>query len=325
MSSPNDNWYSHLVAQSKTDAIYTLIHQFLTPEWEPGHDLDFVVVQLSDLPENLQPVPLKHIAKKLKPEEYCFPATDFILLHNYELTDYLHAAKWAKTIEDFEDRSFIQLCFCWTDEAEFFLSHPPAYSLGHRSETMQQQQTSIPEESLPVTSEDFPLFVAYELLHSGTSPQQALGFAEQGKAFLDAQHIVVDTSADTVPEQLLRRMMGYNVVAMVYVWNNQINKAAEVDEQYIHYPVIWSSLAGCIRPYLEMLMVQKQQDYLEYLFRDKGFRSYFLAHHEAFVSLFMDDTFELTLMSEVVSIINRVNNTRLNEHRGWKRDDRTNG
>lgn len=304
MSSPNENWYAHLVAQSRTNDIYTLIHQFLTPDWEPGHNYDFVVVRLSDLPEALKPVPPQHISKKLKPADYCFPANDFVLLHNYKLTDYLHQAKWAKIIEDFEDRSFIQLCYQWTSEAEYIWYHPPAYPFSHSN-----RQPEEPSETIPVTSDDYPLFMAYELLQSGTSRKQALQFARQGQAFLDAQQIPANANKEEAANQLSRLLAGYNIVAMVYAWNNLINDAAKMDALYIHEASLWPRLDLQIRPYLEMLMVKGQQDYLEHLFADAAFRKYFIAHYEAFVSLFVDPAYCLTYMGEVVGIINRVRNT----------------
>jgi hypothetical protein len=86
------------VAQSRNDNIYTLHHSFLTPEWEPNHDLDFVAVWLSELSENLKIGPADHLSKKLKKEAYCFPGNDYLLLHNYRLIEYLFYAKWARTI-----------------------------------------------------------------------------------------------------------------------------------------------------------------------------------------------------------------------------------
>jgi len=57
-----------------------------------------------------------------------------------------------------------------------------------------------------------------------------------------------------------------------------------------------------------MLMIKKSLDYVQYLFSDKAFRKRFLAHYEAYVSLFVNDTYPLTRIHDVVGIINRVNN-----------------
>lgn len=59
MSTPNEDWYGHLVAQSRNDNIYTLLEQ----DWSPNHDLDFVVVRKSQLPGKLKDVPAKHLSK----------------------------------------------------------------------------------------------------------------------------------------------------------------------------------------------------------------------------------------------------------------------
>lgn len=130
-----------------------------------------------------------------------------------------------------------------------------------------------------------------------------------GRSFLDQQLITVNENSIEALQQLARRMMGYNIVSMVYARNNQINKASEVDALYIHHPPMWDYLEDYIKPYLEILMAKKQVDYLKHLFNDKAFRKRFLAHYEAFVSLFVDDTYPLTLKGYVIGIINRINST----------------
>lgn len=89
--------------------------------------------------------------------------------------------------------------------------------------------------------------------------------------------------------------------------NTWWSKAAAVDALYINIPLLWPLLGSVIKPYLEILMVKKQEDYLQHLFADALFRKYFIAHYETFISLFVDDTYELTCMCEVAGIINRVN------------------
>ena len=307
MSSPNKNWYGHLVAQSRNDNIYTLIHQFLEPTWEPNHELDFVAVRRSQLPQHLKNIPPKHISEKLPFEKYCFPASDYLLLHNYQLTEYLHAAKWAKVVEDFEHRSFIELRYNWTDEAEATWNNPPAYPM-YGAEKIQVQPTMSILHQPPQTEQESALIESYGLLKKGYNKKQALAFAETGKSFLDEQQITVTEDPNNALQQIARRMMGYNIVAMVYVWNNKIDKAGAVDKYYIHQPLLWIYLDGYIQPYLELLMVKRQKDYLKHLFSDKAFRQRFLGHYAAYISLFVDDTYTLT-GGEVVSIINRVNNT----------------
>ncbi len=308
MSSPNEDWYSHLVAQSRNDNIYTLIHSFLTPDLEFNHDLDFVVVRRSQLPAHLQKVPPAHISKKLLPAQYCFPGNDYILLHNYKLTEYLYAARWANVIEDFEDRNFIELRYDWTEEAQDCKNDPPAYHKGEAKKKL--KAAPMPIQSQPPQSDDEAALIAsYELLHKGTNKEKALQYAERGKIFLDAQQITVNENSAETLHQLARRMMGYNIVAMVYSWNDKIDKAAAVDALYIHHPPIWNYLDAQIQSYLEMLMVKKQTDYLHHLFADLSFRKQYLGHYEAFISLFVNDHYELTRMGEVVNIINRVNNS----------------
>ena len=304
--SPKENWYSHLVAQSRNNNIYPLIHQFLEPDWEPNHDFDFVVVRRSQLPEHLKNIPLQDLSKKLLPQQYCFPGNDYVLLHNYKLTEYLHFAKWAKFIEDFEDRSFIELRYDWTEEAQECWNDPPAYSLVKKIIREKQEPTPV-QKKFPESEEEQALLKAYDLLRDGVEKGKALEYAEAGRRFLDNQNID-SANSEEVLQMIERKMLGYNIVAMIYAWNNHINKASEVDSLYISNSLLWSKLSSYIEPYLEMLMIKKQEDYLHHLFSDKKFRRFFLGHYEAFVSLFVNPDYELTKMGEVVNIINRVNN-----------------
>lgn len=295
MASANKNWYAHLVAQSRTDDIYDLLHNYLPLNWQPGHDLDFVAVRKTALPDHLKNIPEKHLSKKLSQEEYCFPGDDYVLLHNYELTAYLYAAKWAKTIKDRAGREFIELRFDWTQEAIDCLHDPPGYR-------------HLKPCEIPLAPREDSLKAAYELLQKHSNKALALEHARIGKSFLDAQHVKVDGVNDAL-RHLARRMTGYNIVAMVFVWNDKLNEAAAIDELYIFHPPLWDILSAHIKSYLEMLMAKRYQDYVGYLFEDMEFRQYFSSHYAAFVSLFLDDQSALPGGTEAAGIINRINNS----------------
>ncbi len=87
-----DNWYKWLVNQSKTDHIYSLIHNSFLADLEINHDGDFVVLKKSTLPDGLKDIPQQHISKgdvfKKKNADF----SDYILLDNNHLTAYLEAA-----------------------------------------------------------------------------------------------------------------------------------------------------------------------------------------------------------------------------------------
>ena len=285
MSSPNNNWYSHLVAQSRTGHIYTLIYEYIPFNWQPLHDYDFVIVRQSNLPANLQKVPAKHISAKLLQQHCCFAYNDYIVLHNYHLTEYLEAAKAAVIVEDEKKRSFIELLF-----------------------KKESEPGSLPPVAEDFTEEEINLVLAYELLQKGSDKELALEYAQKGERFLDRNRINVGDNSEKTLQKIMRQMTGYNIIAMVYAWNNQMANAVAADAIYIHHPEFWDILKQYIKPYLELLMAKGELDYVRYLFNDKGFRNHFLAHCEAFVSLFIDDTYTLTRMNEVVGIINRVKN-----------------
>lgn len=308
MPSPNEDWYSHLVAQSRNDNIYSLIHSFLTPDWEPNHDLDFVAVRQNELPEKLKTVPANHLSKKLKKEAYCFPGNDYLLLDNYQLTEYLFYAKWAKMIEDFEGRKFIELCYVWNNNAQELWDNPPAFAKV-KSPYNKETRDPLPQRDFNRMDEnEKSLAYAYELLKKGENRETAMQHAIIGKEFLDTNRILFTGQTDMVLQDIIRQMIGYNIIAMVFAWNDQFNLAAEADQNYIHNPVAWSHLEPYIIPYLEMLTVKKKVDYLNFLFSDMAFQKRFFPHYDVFISLFINDQHEIRNMQEFVKIVNRVNN-----------------
>lgn len=296
----NRNWYEHLVDQSRTDNIYTLIHGNLYPDWDPGHDLDFVVIRKKSLPANVFPrgIQKEHIAVTLSESDYCFPDSDYVLLDNEHLTAYLEAAKAMQIIEDHKGRQFIELIFSTKQDKK-----PEVFSKEPKIDIH-----SVTPENLPKPED--ALFVAYELLKTHTDKRRALEFAMIAESFLDSNRVYVGAGPDVTLWNIKHKMIGYNIVAMVYAWNNRMVEAAALDSQYLFHPNVWDELEVTLSPYLEMLMAGDQVRYLKFIFKDLDFRNRFRAHYEAFVSLFLDDTYILTRPGEVVGIINRVNHSK---------------
>ncbi|MBL7691445.1 MAG: hypothetical protein JNM41_07615 [Flavipsychrobacter sp.] len=300
MARRRKDWYEHLVDQSANDGIYTLIHGYLPHNWEPGHELDMVVLRLGDLPAKLGTIPGMHISQRLRKEDYCFPGDDYVLLDDFQLTPYLKAARRMQIVEDFEEREFIELLF----------TNEPKEDIADDEEP--QERRSIPDYRTvtPATldNKEDAIGIAYELLKNANERELALEYARMAETFLDGKGVIIGENIDKDLYEVIRIMLGYNVVAMVYAWNNKIEDAARIDEHYLRYPNVWDTLNDYINPYLEMLMAKKQADYLHFLFEDRDFRNKFLAHYEAYISLLVNDRYELTRMQEVVGIINRVNN-----------------
>lgn len=299
MAYEDRNWYEHLVDQSRTDHIYTLIHGYLQHDWDPGHDMDFVVIRKNHLPIGKFPngIPPEHIAGCLSKEDYSFSEANYILLDNEHLTDYLETAKEMKIIEDGQRRQFIELVFeRLPKEKHIQFDNEPDIDI----ETITPETLQKPEDAL---------YVAYELLKLHKDKERALQYAKIGEDFLNNRKVFISEMPESGLWNIKHKMTGYNIVAMVYAWNGLIIEAAAVDNEYLFHPNIWDDLEETINPYLEMLMALERLEYLQFIFKDKIFRKRFLAHYEAFVSLFIDDTYELTLPREVVGIINRVNHS----------------
>ncbi|MCW3124171.1 MAG: hypothetical protein JWQ38_3663 [Flavipsychrobacter sp.] len=294
------DWYEHLVDQSATDHIYILIHGYLPHDWEPDHELDMVVLRTGDLPPKLSTIPDNHISLRLTKENYCFPGDDYVLLDDFQLTPYLEAARRMKIVEDFDEREYIELLF--TNEPDEYLA----------DDEEPQERRLIPDyrtvtPALLENKED-AIGIAYELLRTANERELAYEYAKVAEAFLNSKGVIIGDDVDKDLYEVIRIMLGYNVVAMVYAWNDEIDEAAIIDDRYLRYPNVWDALKNYISPYLEMLMAKKQGDYLTFLFHDADFKNKFLAHYEAYISLFVDDSYELTRMQEVVGIINRINN-----------------
>lgn len=300
MAYEDGDWYQHLVDQSRTDYIYTLIYCYLKPDWEPRHNLDFVVLQKDQLPPEKFPegIPASHIALPIPKEKYSFPGDNYILLDNEHLTDYLEAAREMKIVEDKEGRQFIELVFKKKEKKQnAVFSIQPEIDI-----------KTITPQTLP--KQEDALYVAYELLRTHSDKKRALEYARIAEDFLDKRKVYINEMSEIGLLNIEHKMVGYNIVSMVYAWNGLISDAAIIDSQYLFHPNLWDRLEATIEPYLEMLMAMGETEYVKNIFKDTAFRKRFLAHYEAFVSLFISDVFPLTKQYEVFGIINRVNHSK---------------
>lgn len=217
------DWYEHLVHQSKTDHIYSLIHGYLPHDWADDPDYDMVAVRTGDLPEKLKQVPAAHISQRLKKEDYRFPAGDYLLLDDWHLTDYLEAARRMAIVEDLGGREFIELLF--TDD-------PNEYS-SYNYDVDETPARAVPDNrtTSPATLEnkEDAIAKAYELLRTAKERELAYEYAKVAEEFLDSRRVTIsnyDIERDLY--EVTRATLGYNVVAMVYAWNNKIDEAARV-------------------------------------------------------------------------------------------------
>jgi hypothetical protein len=295
MAYKNRDWYEHLVEQSKTNLIYSLIHEYIEHDWDPGHDIDFVTLCPNRfLMATGYPFDEGDISKALAKSDYSFPSTEYVLLDNNNLTRYLELARAMIIIEDKDGREFIELLFVNDLQAD----------VNPIDEDIHTAAASWDGAS----DKDGAVFGAYERLKVPCEKEEAYRYAQLAELFLDSKRVPIVDNVDASLYEAKRILFGYNVVAMVYVWNDKMEDAAIVDSYYILYPHVWNELEDQIDAYLGLLMAKQQRDYLKYLFSDKLFRKRFLAHYEAYISLMVDDTYPLTRMREVVRIINRVNN-----------------
>lgn len=290
-------WYEWLVEQSKTNWIYQLIHEFLPYDLCINHEEDFVVFRKTNLPNELKNIPEINISLQNRIQQFFFPSSDYVIINNNHLKDYLEAAKAMQVTSNSKGENFIELLFVnpENEKVEYEYASPPYIDL-----------CKVSPETL-VNKED-ALAACWQIISGAGDRFLALQYAAIGEEFLHSKTKFLIEVNSTLQE-LYRVITGYNIIAVAYAWNNKIDKAAKADKFYIHAKELWPLMSALIEPYLEMLILKKQQDYLEYLFSNADFRKYFIAHYEAFISLLIDDTFLLTQMSKVVGIINRINNS----------------
>lgn len=294
------DWYQHLVNQSDTDHIYDLIHEYIPGDWHPGHDLDFVVLRKSEWPAHfLHEVPTEHLSTAFAANDYGFPAADYLVLHNDHLTAYLEKATAMRPIVDSANRGFIEL---------FFQKKPAVKRI---SRATMQPDIPDPYQNKPWELDDLQdgLLIAYDMLQKGEDRELALQYAQAGLGFLESTRVQLSDGGE-VMGQISNRMMGYNIIAMVYAWNDRIREAAAIDAHYLRNPLVWHALEAHIKAYLTMLMAKRCDKYLAFLFEDPVFRQQFRAHYEAYRSV-LDPHFEWTqsLISEIVPVLNLVKNS----------------
>lgn len=280
-----EDWYQLLVDQSKTNRIYDLIHEGLSPHFRPRDINGIVVVNPLDLPAELTEIPLQHIAKAA----FDFRENKLILLKNNFLAAYLEKATAMKVYQGLETE-YVLLSFepIINDEED------DAQTTGSCI------NTDNPES---VFDEDDSLMHCWALVTKCQHKALALELAVKGHAYLDKKRL---SCADA--NERVKISFGYNIVSVAYAWNNCFEDAAITDSYYIRITPFYAHMEGVIKPYLEMLIAKKQAAYLDYLFNMEKFKDHFLPHYEAYISLFVNPHYECMRMREMIPIINRVNN-----------------
>lgn len=231
----------HLEQQRRTDHIYDLIHEYIPCGWTNSHHGDYICVERSAIPKNLE---LDESVQSS--QSFNFNNPDIVVLKNNKLTEFLERAQAIEQITDTENRRFLLLKFNRKNSprvSSSFYSNQPYYA---DLNAVQIADLNHPSDAL---------WLAYELMRTKQNPKKALFWAEYGQSFLDNQTIVVDDNFDF--EEMMRKCYGYNIVAMVFAWNNKWDKAWKADEHYIFIPQLWLQLEEVIERYLEMLMEKK--------------------------------------------------------------------
>jgi hypothetical protein len=286
-----DDWYEWLVQQSRTDHIYDLIHNYLSHDFSPV-DGDFVLLAFDDLPQILQIINGADYNASRR-QVLVIDDVKYIVISNDHLTEYLEAASQMKVVEDDQGNSYIRLLF----------TQPECDDYEAVEDDIEGYSTKI--EAHP----DDVLKLCWDLIVAGRDKEQALYYALVGESFLtDRQHELAQSGGAL--SEVIRVSIGFSIVSAAYIWNDKVSDAAKCDENYLFKPYLWSHMEATIKGYLELLMIRKTIDYLDFLFGNLEFRKHFIVHYETHMSI-VNPHFEWTKMKEIVPVLNRINNNKI--------------
>ncbi len=279
-----DDYYQVLVDQSKTDHIYTLIHNGLSHDFIPKDPDGFVLVNPNELVDILKPFNQKHVVKEISIRN-----KKYVMLKNRALTNYLEAGFKFEEVE----------------------SKPHRYALLHFFPTKKDlaiQRTNLKryaQENLraQLFEEDKQLLTCWHYIVKRIYKRRALNLARKGHIYLDARRKTTSNK-----NEIIKISTGYNILSIAYSWNNCFKEAAITDAYYIFNKKLYPYMQMVISPYLEMLIAKKQYNYLQALFENADLKRYFLAHYEAYISLAVNPHYRCKKMNEMIDIINRINN-----------------
>jgi hypothetical protein len=278
-------WYSLLECESSTDAIYDLLHGDLDADWEWTHTYDLVVINVDDNFSTLLPkgIPDKHRSTKLISSEYAFEKNSMVLIKDSCIRHYIENAKQLKINIDLYDREFIQLIFT-EPERRKAISFINAILL---PDNVLELQSLLPE--------------AYNELKQFGDKAKALDIVTKSSILLEQWQIA--GTPEEILNQIIHKMAGYNIAAMVYAWNGKVDRACQIDNEYLYNPALWASLEEVINGYLIMLMAMKHEEYLTYIFSHEVFKKQFFAQYEAYISLFINPNYEWTMKRKAMEIL----------------------
>jgi hypothetical protein len=283
-----DDWYKWLVQQSRTDHIYDLIHNYLSHDFSPV-DGNFVLLAFDDLPQILQIINGTYYNASRR-QVLVIEAVKYIVISNDHLTEYLEAARQMKVVEDDQGNSYIRLLFTQPEYEDYEVVEDDI-------EGYSTKIAAHPEDVLKL---------CWDLIVAGRDKEQALYYALVGESFLtDRQHELAQSGGAL--SEVIRVSIGFSIVSAAYIWNDKVSDAAKCDENYLFKPYLWSHMEATINGYLELLMIRKNFDYLDFLFCNLEFRKHFIVHYETYMSI-VNPNFEWTKMKEIVPVLNRINN-----------------
>lgn len=155
-----------------------------------------------------------------------------------------------------------------------------------------------------------PILICIAALNMGTNKEVAL---KQAKRILP-NLLNADRRIDGIDPDLYimianARSMGFAIIASVFVWNNCYESAYELEKEFLYDQLLWyDNERRALELYLANLIIQKQTEHLNEIFKNEDFRNQFLHFEDVYLSIINPQYHFKSESYEFVSLLHHINN-----------------
>lgn len=154
-----------------------------------------------------------------------------------------------------------------------------------------------------------PVSFCEEAIRTGENKDIALMYAQYIESnFLSVADAEVKLSKEEFDDYTQLRSIVMTIVATVYVWNNQFELAYNLESEFINNSSLWNNEEIKVFDiYLIHLIIQKQTQHLDLLFKNESIRNEYLSFEDVYKSS-IDPTYHFLSNGGIfVNTVNRVN------------------
>jgi len=154
-----------------------------------------------------------------------------------------------------------------------------------------------------------PISFCNDALQTATNKEEAFEYAK----FIEKHFMVIDVTNKNMSDEELFELSNLRstvlaIVATIYVWNDQLELAQNIDSEFIYNKSLWEDEDNrVIDIYLIHLIIKKQISHLKTIFKNESFRKNYLHYEDIFMSV-VDPKHEFKSNGGVfVNYVNRTN------------------